>query len=132
MTPHPKRGVETPAELLMGGRVGTTNHTVTPRNTANGPPKSGESDPPKSSTGDVSDNKVSLVQRFKNAYKVYGKVLIVVHGVTSVAWLGLFYLIAYSQIKPMATLNFQLGLPLVPFMCIRALLFGPAGLRAYF
>lgn len=57
-----------------------------------------QSDPPKPSTGDVSDNKVSLVQRFKNAYKVYGKVLIVVHGVTSVAWLGLFYLIAYRWV----------------------------------
>lgn len=41
-----------------------------------------------------SEKSVSLVQRFKNAYKVYGKVLIVVHGVTSAAWLGLFYLIA--------------------------------------
>ncbi|KAH9278458.1 putative transferase CAF17 -like protein, mitochondrial [Echinococcus granulosus] len=43
-----------------------------------------------------SEKSISLVQRFKNAYKIYGKVLIVVHGVTSAAWLGLFYLIAYS------------------------------------
>ncbi len=39
--------------------------------------------------------KLTLMQRFKDAYKVYGKVLIVVHGVTSAAWLGLFYLTAY-------------------------------------
>ncbi|VDL57278.1 unnamed protein product [Hymenolepis diminuta] len=64
-----------------------------------------QSDPPKSSTGDVPDNKVSLVQRFKNAYKVYGKVLIVVHGVTSVAWLGLFYLIAYSGLDVISVLR---------------------------
>ena len=46
--------------------------------------------------GEEEEKKISLVQRFKNAYKVYGKVLILVHGVTSVAWLGLFYLIAYG------------------------------------
>ncbi|KAL5103299.1 hypothetical protein TcWFU_009636 [Taenia crassiceps] len=52
-----------------------------------------------------SEKSISLVQRFKNAYKVYGKVLIVVHGVTSVAWLGLFYLIAYSGLDVVSALK---------------------------
>uniref|UniRef100_A0A5K3FB12 DUF1279 domain-containing protein n=1 Tax=Mesocestoides corti TaxID=53468 RepID=A0A5K3FB12_MESCO len=43
--------------------------------------------------------KLTLLQRFKDAYKVYGKVLIVVHGVTSAAWLGVFYLIAFSGLN---------------------------------
>ncbi|KAM7534850.1 hypothetical protein Aperf_G00000112221 [Anoplocephala perfoliata] len=53
----------------------------------------------------ISDSKPSLVQRFKNAYKIYGKVLIVVHVVTSVAWLGLFYLIAYSGLDVITVLR---------------------------
>nr|VZI24656.1 unnamed protein product [Spirometra erinaceieuropaei] len=43
-----------------------------------------------------STEKPTLIQRFKQAYKVYGKVLIVVHGVTSAAWLGAFYCIALT------------------------------------
>ncbi|EUB60278.1 Putative transferase [Echinococcus granulosus] len=52
-----------------------------------------------------SEKSISLVQRFKNAYKIYGKVLIVVHGVTSAAWLGLFYLIAYSGLDVVSALR---------------------------
>nr|CDS27720.1 expressed protein [Hymenolepis microstoma] len=66
---------------------------------------SSQPESPKSSSSDASDNKISLVQRFKNAYKVYGKVLIVVHGVTSVAWLSLFYLIAYSGLDVISVLR---------------------------
>ncbi len=37
---------------------------------------------------------LSLMQRFKDAYKIYGKVLIAVHGITSILWFGSFYLLA--------------------------------------
>ncbi|VDM04559.1 unnamed protein product [Schistocephalus solidus] len=43
-----------------------------------------------------SAEKPTLVQRFKQAYKVYGKVLIVVHSITSAAWLGAFYCVALT------------------------------------
>ncbi|VDK84851.1 unnamed protein product [Dibothriocephalus latus] len=43
-----------------------------------------------------STEKPTLMQRFKQAYKVYGKVLIVVHGITSAAWLGAFYCVALT------------------------------------
>ncbi|CDI98050.1 protein of unknown function DUF1279 [Echinococcus multilocularis] len=55
--------------------------------------------PSKKKSEAESEKSIPLVQRFKNAYKIYGKVLIVVHGVTSAAWLGLFYLIAYSGLN---------------------------------
>ena len=37
------------------------------------------------------EQSVSIFQRFKNAYKEYGKVLIGVHCVTSAGWFGMFY-----------------------------------------
>jgi len=48
--------------------------------------------------------KVGILQRFKNAYKEYGKLLVVVHLVTSAVWISSFYYVAYS------------GLDLLPLM----------------
>uniref|UniRef100_A0A0X3Q4J7 DUF1279 domain-containing protein n=2 Tax=Schistocephalus solidus TaxID=70667 RepID=A0A0X3Q4J7_SCHSO len=52
-----------------------------------------------------SAEKPTLVQRFKQAYKVYGKVLIVVHGITSAAWLGAFYCVALTGFNAGALLE---------------------------
>ena len=41
-----------------------------------------------------SDKKPGIVQRFKDAYKEYGKILIGVHLVTSIGWFGGFYYMA--------------------------------------
>uniref|UniRef100_A0A158RFA1 DUF1279 domain-containing protein n=1 Tax=Hydatigena taeniaeformis TaxID=6205 RepID=A0A158RFA1_HYDTA len=85
--------------------------------------KKSETDPGKS---------VSLVQRFKNAYKVYGKVLIVVHGVTSAAWLGLFYLVAYSGLDVVSALKGVKSLEwLVEPMVARGLGFWATALLLY-
>lgn len=47
---------------------------------------------------DQDDKPLGLIQRFKEAYKEYGKVLVGVHGVTSAVWFGSFYYAAYSGI----------------------------------
>ncbi|VDK36632.1 unnamed protein product [Taenia asiatica] len=79
-----------------------------------------------------SENSVSLVQRFKNAYKVYGKVLIVVHGITSAAWLGFFYLIAYSGLDVISSLRGVKSLEwLVEPMAARGLGFWATALILY-
>ena len=42
-------------------------------------------------TGKDNSAKLTLAQRFKQSYKQYGKVLVVVHATTIVMWIGSFY-----------------------------------------
>lgn len=43
---------------------------------------------------EIKAKKASLVQRFKESYAIYGKLVIVIHGFTSCVWLGSAYLLA--------------------------------------
>lgn len=43
---------------------------------------------------DLDERKSSLIKRFKDAYAIYGKVVLVTHGVTSCLWFGMFYSLA--------------------------------------
>jgi len=46
------------------------------------------------SADSLDDKSLSVFQRFKLVYKEYGKTLIGVHVVTSIAWYGAFYILA--------------------------------------
>ncbi|CAH8631043.1 unnamed protein product [Schistosoma rodhaini] len=48
---------------------------------------------------DLDKRKSSLVKRFKDAYAIYGKVVLVTHGVTSCLWFGLFYSLACTGVN---------------------------------
>ena len=48
---------------------------------------------------DISDQNLTVFQRFKKTYKEHGKVLVCVHIATSVVWFGSFYMIA-SRLVP--------------------------------
>ncbi|CAH8865755.1 unnamed protein product [Trichobilharzia szidati] len=48
---------------------------------------------------DIDQKKTSLVKRFKDAYAIYGKVVLITHGVTSCLWFGGFYALASSGIN---------------------------------
>ena len=58
-----------------------------------------EKQPDKTKDGDqveaVDEKPKGIFQRFKDAYKEYGKVLVCVHVATSAVWLGSFYYAAY-------------------------------------
>ncbi len=44
------------------------------------------------------EKSLTIYQRFKQAYKEYGKVLIGVHVATSIVWFGSFYYAAYRSV----------------------------------
>ncbi|BFZ19778.1 hypothetical protein BsWGS_22816 [Bradybaena similaris] len=48
--------------------------------------------------GDDAGKKLTLYQRFKKTYKEHGKILIVVHLLTSAVWFGSFYTIARTGV----------------------------------
>lgn len=48
---------------------------------------------------EIKARKASLIQRFKESYAIYGKLVIVIHGLTSCAWLGSAYLLASTGIN---------------------------------
>ncbi|CAH8612590.1 unnamed protein product [Schistosoma bovis] len=48
---------------------------------------------------DLDERKSSLIKRFKDAYAIYGKVVLVTHGVTSCLWFGMFYSLACTGIN---------------------------------
>ncbi|KAH8873383.1 hypothetical protein EWB00_003178 [Schistosoma japonicum] len=48
---------------------------------------------------DLDKKKSSLVKRFKDAYTIYGKVVLVTHGITSCLWFASFYALACNGVN---------------------------------
>ncbi|TPP61305.1 Uncharacterized protein FGIG_11392 [Fasciola gigantica] len=48
---------------------------------------------------EIKAKKSSLIQRFKESYAIYGKLVIVIHGLTSCVWFGSAYLVASTGIN---------------------------------
>lgn len=91
---HPSVGVSTGSSHLRASKDAAAEGA----NSAAGVSQTEDDgrDKPSAPDGGESSKKVSLFQRFKNAYKEYGKVLIGVHLATSVVWFGSFYYVARS------------------------------------
>ncbi|XP_041376251.1 uncharacterized protein C18orf19 homolog A-like [Gigantopelta aegis] len=58
---------------------------------------------------EISDQNISVFQRFKKTYREHGKILVCVHVATSIVWFGSFYALASSGIDIVCWLE-QLGL----------------------
>lgn len=48
---------------------------------------------------EIAEKKTSLMQRFKESYAIYGKVLLIVHGIGSCFWFAAAYLVAKTGIN---------------------------------
>ncbi|CAH8547838.1 unnamed protein product [Schistosoma turkestanicum] len=54
---------------------------------------------------ELDDRKSSLIKRFKDAYAIHGKVVLVTHGVSSCVWFAIFYSLASTGINLLDILN---------------------------
>ncbi|XP_018653392.1 hypothetical protein Smp_016890 [Schistosoma mansoni] len=84
---HPPNFFKSPISLTTYAKFSTQSENNSPSNVN------------ENNENDLEKRKSSLIKRFKDAYAIYGKVVLVIHGVTSCLWFGLFYSLACTGIN---------------------------------